>query len=228
MSDNIKIEPRLLLLIGSQKLGKKAEKLLKDAGVPVQYHVFARGTVSDDIKDIMGIGSTDKSLIVSVAPREISGLLLKEMRKKLYLGTPNTGVAFTVPLTGATKRIVSHMEDVAKKSTIEKKGDEMEIKYSMVMAFVNQGFSEEVMSAARQAGAGGGTVFHSRRVGNEDSLHLFGISVQPEREIVMILAPKESKRAIMEAINSSCGTHTPADGTVVSIPVDMVEGLEKD
>ena len=46
---------------------------------------------------------------------------------------------------------------------------------------VNQGYSEEVMNAARAAGAGGGTVLHSRRIGDEEALSFWGISVQDQK-----------------------------------------------
>lgn len=60
------------------------------------------------------------------------------------------------------------------------------------------------------------------------SFHLFGISVQEEREIVLILAESEKKKDIMKAIVDKCGANTDADGMVVSIPVDSVEGIYKD
>ena len=104
----------------------------------------------------------------------------------------------------------------------------MESKYSMIMSFVNQGFSDDVMSAAKPAGASGGTVFHSRRVENEQTLQFWGISIQPEREIVLILAPKENKTAIMRAISEKCGVGSDAHGVVISLPVDDVAGLNKD
>lgn len=104
----------------------------------------------------------------------------------------------------------------------------MDSKYTMILAFVNQGFSEDVMSAAKSVGAGGGTVFHSRRVGSEESSQFWGISIQQEREIVLILAEKESNVAIMKAISEKCGVQSDAHGVVLSVPVENVAGLNKD
>ena len=77
-------------------------------------------------------------------------------------------------------------------------------------------------------GAGGGTVFHTRRVESDDAAAFWGISIQEEREIVLILAKKEQKKAIMEAISQSCGAKTDAHGVVISLPVDEVAGLKKE
>ncbi len=229
MSEIKKPDYRLLFLIASQKIGQKAEKLLTECNIPVQYHIHAKGTASSEFADIIGLGGVDKSVIVSVLPKNTADKMLSKMRNQLYLGTPNSGVAFTVSLSSASARIMQLMKVFDDNSNEERiKTENMDNKYCMIMAFVNQGFSEDVMAAAKPAGAGGGTVFHSRRVGSEESVQLWGISVQQEREIVLILAHKDNKKAIMQAISEKCGTHSEANGTVIAVPVDNVEGLNKD
>ena len=101
-----------------------------------------------------------------------------------------------------------------------------ESEYIMIMAIVNQGYSEEVMAVARSAGATGGTVFHSRQMDNEEAMQFFGISVQQEREVVLILAKKEIKLPMMKALGEQCGLQSEAHGIVLSLPVDGVAGLE--
>ncbi len=97
----------------------------------------------------------------------------------------------------------------------------------MIMAIVNQGFSEEVMAAAKKAGATGGTVFQSRRVGSEYTIQFWGITIQPEREVVLILSSKENKLEIMKNIGKSCGMQSEAHGIVFSVPVDSMIGIER-
>ena len=95
----------------------------------------------------------------------------------------------------------------------------------MIISIVNQGLSDEVMKAARPAGATGGTVFHSRRLGNETATKLLGISIQEEREVVMILARNSRKKEIMEAINKHCGIDSECNGIVFSVPIADIEGM---
>ena len=52
------------------------------------------------------------------------------------------------------------------------------------------------------------------------------ISVQEEREVVIILAQKDDKLAIMEAISMNCGMQSEAQGIVLSLPVDNIVGLD--
>jgi len=226
---------RMLFLIASMKLGQKAQYLLAENDIPVQLHVIAQGTASGEIADMLGVGSIEKAVIMTILPKHIADNTLALLRDSLYLGTPNSGVAFTVPMNGSSAGIVQMLaaalgdnaqaEGSSKTQTTGATG--MENNNTMIMAFVNQGYSEEVMAAAKPAGAGGGTVFHSRRVGSDETQQLWGITIQEEREVVLILASQENKLAIMQAITEKCGIKSEANGFVISMPVDGVVGINK-
>jgi len=197
---------------------------------PVQHLFHAQGTATSEVMDMLGLDGIDKMILMSMMPKICADDTLKKMQKKLHLGMPNTGIAFTLTLSGSSGHVVQLMEAVREetgKNVEEREGSAVkEYQYSMIMAIVNQGYSEEVMDAARPAGASGGTVFHSRRAGNEESLKFWKIHVQQEREVVIILAQKEDKLAIMQAIGQKCGMQSPAQGVVMSLPVDEIAGLD--
>ncbi len=220
---------RILFLIATPKLVKKGMTLLKEEDVPVQYHFCAQGTASSEIMDMLGLGSVEKNILMSMMPKDAADKILKKLRKGLYLGMPNTGVAFTVAMSGSSGRLVQlirSMQPESENSPMERDGLNMaEIEYSMIMAIVNQGFSENVMDAAKPMGATGGTVLHTRRVGSEAVMKFWNISVHGEREIVMILVSKEDKLPVMKAIGEKCGMNSEAQGVVLSLPVDNVVGL---
>lgn len=221
---------RMLFLIATPKLVKKAEDLLRQEKIAVQHLFHAQGTATSEVMDMLGLDGIDKMILMSMMPKPCADDTLKKMRKKLHLGMPNTGIAFTLTLSGSSGHIVQLMEAVREESgqTSEERNEVRvkEYQYSMIMAIVNQGYSAEVMDAARPVGASGGTVFHSRRVGNEESLKFWKIHVQQEREVVIILAQKEDKLAIMQAIGQKCGMQSPAQGVVMSLPVDEIAGLD--
>ena len=66
-----------------------------------------------------------------------------------------------------------------------------ETTYELVVCIINAGFSQIVMEAARAAGAKGGTILRARGTANPESEEFFNIPVQPDKEMVMILVPKE-------------------------------------
>ena len=98
-------------------------------------------------------------------------------------------------------------------------------KYEVIFCIVNTGFSEEVMDAAREFGARGGTVIHARGTANSEAEKLFNIAIQPEKEIVMILVESKIKNNILHALYKAVGLNTPGQGIAFTMPADDVVGL---
>ena len=98
-------------------------------------------------------------------------------------------------------------------------------KYEMVICVINSGFSETVMAAAREAGARGGTIIRGRGTANPEAEEFFHITIQPEKELVLILVPQEVKDGILTAIYQAAGLNTAGQGIVFSLPVDRTAGL---
>lgn len=230
MADYKKATFRMLFLIATPKLVTKAMRLFKEGNVPTQYIFHAQGTASNEVMDMLGLDGVDKNILMSMMPKGFADEMMKKLRKRLHLGMPNTGIAFSVVMSGASGQmihLIEKLEPEEKQILLGRSEAEMnDNEYSMIMAIVNQGFSEDVMNAARSKGASGGTVFHSRRVGNEEAMRFWKISVQEEREVVLILARKEDKLAIMQEIGKQCGMQSKAQGVVISLPVDSVVGLD--
>ena len=97
--------------------------------------------------------------------------------------------------------------------------------YEMIVCVVNSGFSDAVMDAARELGARGGTVIRARGTANSESEKLFGITIQPEKEMVMILVKSSIKDDILHALYRAVGLNTPGQGIAFALPVDGVVGL---
>lgn len=99
--------------------------------------------------------------------------------------------------------------------------------HELIVCIVNAGFSEQVMDAARSVGAGGGTVIHAKGTANKEAEALFRITVQPEKEMVMILVAQKLKEDVLRALYKSVGLNTPGQGIAFSLPVDEVVGLSE-
>lgn len=227
--DNNKLSICVLILITSPKLAEKATKLFHNAAVPLHYALSAVGTASSDMMDILGLGSIDKTMLISILPKNMTDNIMRKLKKELKIGTVNSGIAFTVSLSGANKFIVRMLEQYAESTENISQQKEVttvsDIKSVMIAAVVNQGYSDEVMNAAKSAGAVGGTVLHSRRIGDEKVMKSWGFGVQEEKEIVLIVTNIQNKLKIMQSISEKCGIRTDAKGTVLSLPIDTVIGL---
>ena len=100
-------------------------------------------------------------------------------------------------------------------------------KYEMIFCIVNAGFSQNVVEAARAAGARGGTVIHARGTANPEAEEFYNISIQPDKEILWIIVPKEIKDDVMHRLYQDVGLNTPGKGIAFSMPVSNAVGLHE-
>ncbi|MBE6580846.1 MAG: P-II family nitrogen regulator [Ruminococcaceae bacterium] len=101
----------------------------------------------------------------------------------------------------------------------------MKFEHELILCIVNVGFSDAVMEAARACGAGGGTVINARGTANKEAETFFKITIQPEKEAVMILVPAAIKDSVLRALYEKVGLQTPGQGIALALPVDGVVGL---
>ena len=101
----------------------------------------------------------------------------------------------------------------------------MTYEHEMIVCIVNDGFGDAVMSTAREYGAKGGTILSARGTANAEAEKFFKITVQPEKEVVMILVPSGIKDDILHALYRNVGLNTPGQGIAFTLPVDAAVGL---
>ena len=100
-----------------------------------------------------------------------------------------------------------------------------EIKCSMIVVIVNKGFSETLMDVARANGATGGTILSGRGTGGEKAQKFFAMSLQEEKEVVLILVKEEIRADLMRTLAREFGLDSPGRGIVFSLPVEEAIGL---
>ena len=110
----------------------------------------------------------------------------------------------------------------------------MQYNHEAIFCIVNSGYSEAVMDAAKKLGARGGTVINARGTvinargtASKEAETFFHITIQPEKEIVMILVPKKIKDDVLHALYKEVGLDTPGQGIAFSVPVDSVVGISE-
>ena len=101
----------------------------------------------------------------------------------------------------------------------------MKYQHEAIFCIVNSGYSDAVMNAAKKAGARGGTIINARGTASTEAETFFHITIEPEKEIVMILVPSNIKGAVMHALYNEVGLDSAGQGIAFSVPVDGVVGL---
>lgn len=97
--------------------------------------------------------------------------------------------------------------------------------FEVILCIVNNGFSDFVMNVAKKYGARGGTVISGRGTAAKDAEKFFNITIQPEKEIVLILVNNKIKDDILKGLYDAIGMETNAQGIAFSLPVDDVVGI---
>jgi len=101
-------------------------------------------------------------------------------------------------------------------------------KYEMIFCIVNAGFAVEAMEAAKKAGAQGGTILRARGTANPEAEEFYNISIQPDKEILWIIVPKEIKDDVMHKLYQDAGLNSKSKGIAFSLPVSHAVGLHED
>ena len=100
-------------------------------------------------------------------------------------------------------------------------------KMEMINVIVNKGYADDVMAAARSAGAGGGTVVNARGTARENDERFFGVHIVPEKEMLIMVVPSDKKEAVLKKIQELRCLKEPGMGIAFSSPVDVFALLGK-
>ena len=99
--------------------------------------------------------------------------------------------------------------------------------YELIISITTKGHLPEIKAAASAAGARGGTLIHALGLGGEEAQKFLGISIQPEKDIVLIVVKKEDKSKVIGSISKAVGINTEGKGIIFSLPVDSALGLSE-
>ncbi|MBR4908091.1 MAG: P-II family nitrogen regulator [Acidaminococcaceae bacterium] len=193
--------------------------------LPLSLVLLGYGTAKDEILDMLGLDRSEKAVLLKTVTGETWKDVKWNLRKKLYIDVPDTGIAFIIPMSsiGGRRELAFFLtgQDYRKGEESVMKDTTMEL----LIIISNQGHNDLVMDAARGAGAYGGTVLHARGTGVNRAELFFGISLASEKDVTLIVTQKSQKNAIMQAVMQKAGMETPAQSIVFSLPVTDAAGL---
>jgi hypothetical protein len=160
-------EVYVMVTICSRKNMPRFVDCYKDYNVEAANISLGRGTASSDVLDLLGLEDDEKGIHMSLVTENTWKNVKKGLQSKLRIDVPGTGIAFIVPLSSiGGKRELGFLIDGQE----YKKGDESTLKdtkHELIVAIANYGYNTQVMRAAEEGGATGGTVLHGKGVGRK-------------------------------------------------------------
>ena len=206
----------------------QAERVLhvyQDNHVMVSLECMAHGTARTEMLDLLGLGETQKAIVIGLADERTVHRLFEQLGRGLQMRYPGRGIAFSVPVTGLGVRWHKFLTQAEQMEVSDMDKAEKKEGLDVVAVIMEQGYTNRLMDAARKAGARGGTVISARGVSENEVKKFFGIEIQAEKEIVFLVVNSAEKQAVMTAIKQAVGMKTPSHGLVLSLPVSGAIGL---
>ena len=214
-----------MVTITGRNHGEQFSSLFRAEHLPVMMLTLGTGTASSEMLDYFGMESREKIVIFTVVTQESWRHVKEQMEQKLNIDVPGTGISFIIPVSsvggGKAFRYLLAGQEYVKEEESELKNTE----YELLVVISNYGYNNLVMDAAREAGAGGGTVVHARGTGMEKAEKFLGVTLAEEKEMTFIVTRSEKKNEIMKAIMEKAGMESKAKSILFSLPVTETAGL---
>ncbi len=215
----------MMVTITNRSIGSRVLSFYKENELAVNLNMLGAGTANSDVLDYFGLEATEKAVMFAVVTREMWRKLKRGLQKKMNIDVPGTGIAFIIPFASiGGKKALQFFTD---RQNFEKEEESIlkETEYELIIVILNQGYSNLVMDAAREKGAGGGTVIHAKGTGMEKAEQFLGVSIAAEKEMIFIVTKSKGKNDIMKAIMEKAGMDSKAKSIVFSLPVTSTAGL---
>ena len=210
---------KLLFVISNDE--KTLNRLIKKVNLPFNTLMHGEGTASQGILDFLGLHKTKKNIMISIISSYDEEIIENFIRKESKIPEIGMGIAFTVPLSSSPK----YIQEAYK----ERVGDNMKNKspYHLIITIVKDGDAEKVMHNAKRHGANGGTLIKGRGIGGKNSFKFFNMTVEPEKDVILIVCKDEDKNKIMSGILNKNGANNDSQGICFSLPIDMTIGIDE-
>lgn len=212
----------LIISIVPHDKGEKLTKAAVNAGCGGGSVMMGRALAKSNFGAILGTGETTKDLIFMVVEGQKKSAIMNAIYESTQNEKTNFGEIFTLDVDSLLKA-GANSEGEEKMSENENK----ETSRDMITVIVNKGYADDVMFAARKAGATGGTVINARGTAREDDEKFFGVHIVPEKDMLVIVVEHDKKEAVLSAIKEVKCLKEPGMGIAFSSPVTDFELLGK-
>ncbi len=227
-------EKRVKLLVGiiNKEDEKQFTEVVNECSTALHFSGLGHGTAKSSYMSYFGFNEIDKRVTMSLIPDTLEHEILSAVGHALKLYLVGRGIAFTIPLSGISNIINDAiLEGVDKvdrstqtKAPISKKKGKEKM-HELVIAVVNDKYTDAAVEAARGAGATGATIFHTKSINNQKAEQAIGTSLSTETDSVFFLTTQEYKGKIMEAVRDAAGLKTEGGAILFSLPVDDLVGI---
>ena len=211
-------DAELVYVIVNNGLGGRICHRAKQLGVLGVTITLGMGTSTGKFLDILTLRDVRKEVVFMIARKDVAQMALDQIHKEHDFDKPNHGIAFTSTVIGAVgSKWYKELE------MDDEKGDD--IMYHLITVIVEKGRGEDAVEAATEAGSNGGTILNARGAGVHETQKVFGIDIEPEKEVIMIISERTKTEPIITAIRQRLDMGKPGHGIIYVQNVNKVYGF---
>jgi len=101
------------------------------------------------------------------------------------------------------------------------------VKFTALVAVIQDKDEEEAIKVAKEAGAGSVTIMHGKNIGLEEKKVFFGLTLEENVSVLLFIMPRRVSMRVMKAIRESFDLDNPDNsGLAFTIPLSHVAGLD--
>lgn len=206
---NITVVPR-----GKSMIVTKAAVMAGCSGGTV---IGGRGISRNGLAVLLGFGEFDQDIIINLVEKDRRCEVQTAIKVSCSSQKKFFGGMFSLKAQDFVKGgNIYHGETKMDLENSEENKDKMT--HELIVVIVNKDFADDVMHAARKAGAGGGTVINARGTAREEDAKFFGVQIVPEKEMLMILVDSDKKEKVLESIRNLKCISQPGSGIAFTLP----------
>ncbi|MCL1048410.1 P-II family nitrogen regulator [Shewanella abyssi] len=99
------------------------------------------------------------------------------------------------------------------------------MRFKLIIVFIDDACTDSILDAARSKGATGATVInHARGEGLKKQKTFMGLSLDIQRDVVLLLVEEHLSRAILETVNKVGGFDSDS-GKGIAIQIDVEDAV---
>lgn len=203
---------KLIISVVPHDKGEKLTRAAMESGCHGGTVLMGRGLARSNLAAVLGLGESLKDMIFMI----VDGQAVSSVRNAIVQTTSREkhrfGELFIVDVSSVLKAGNITQNDSQEHA--------MNTENEMITVIVNKGYADDIMAAARSAGAGGGTVVNARGTARETDERFFGMHIVPEKEMLIIVVPSDKKEAVMSKISELKCLKEPGMGIAYSSGVE--------
>ncbi len=213
---------KLLIAIVSRGRGESVMSVAKAAGARGGTILMGRGHAENRLLQLLGLDDTEQDIVLTLLSFGELQSVLGALQSNPHMLKMPGGLAVCLDVAGILRHVPAA---VSLQTQAEPDAMSANATHELISVIVNTGFADEIMTAARKAGATGGTIINARGTGREEDVKFFGIHIVPEKEFLMMLVPKADAPAILDAVRSVPCLREPGAGIAFCMDVERFVAL---